>query len=287
MRLGVAGMIPADFTLIDQSLLRKIKELGFSGVGVHLGGEPQSVSTATVEHMRAMFAEQDVTLVQFWGQYQSIISVNEATRQAGIETAQAIVRLGAQLGAQMIGIRPTSLNPKGDWWPHPENFAQATEDRLVQSLQEISAACEIHGIPIALECHVTTTLDSPKSVKRIIERTESQWIKVNLDPVNFIHDLRTAYDSAELINQVFDSLAPYIAAAHIKDVYVEDRHVVHISETIPGDGLFDFDTFFRRFEKLMPAGYGLIEHLPESQISQAATFVSRKLQTLHIPILAG
>ena len=70
----------------------------------------------------------------------------------------------------MIGIRPTSLNPKGDWWPHPENFAQATEDRLVQSLQEISAACEIHGIPIALECHVTTTLDSPKSVKRIIER---------------------------------------------------------------------------------------------------------------------
>ena len=63
--------------------------------------------------------------------------------------------------------------------------------------------------------------------------------------------------------------------------------MVHISETIPGDGLFDFDTFFRRFEELMPDGYGLIEHIPESQISQAAAFVNRKLQALHIPVVAG
>jgi len=90
-----------------------------------------------------------------------------------------------------------------------------------------------------------------------------------------------------LVNDLFDVLDPCIAAAHIKDVYVEDRHVVHISETIPGDGIFDFDTLFRRFEALLPQGYGFIEHLPESQIPQAKVFVVNKLNQLQIPILAG
>jgi sugar phosphate isomerase/epimerase len=106
-----------------------------------------------------------------------------------------------------------------------------------------------------------------------------------MDPINFIRDLETAYDTTALIHELFDGLGPYIAAAHIKDVYVENRHVIHISETIPGDGIFDFDTFFRRFEALLPEGYGFIEHLPESQIPQAQAFVLRKLEQLHIPII--
>src|SRR5262245_36041341 len=161
MRLGVTDMIPGDFSLISRSLGRKTKEVWFSGVGVRLQGDPQSVSEATCRHVRSLLAEQDIALVQFWGAYPSIISPEESTRQTGVSTAQEIIRLAAQLGAQMVGIRPTSLNPRGEWWPHPENFAPATEDRLVQSLREIATACESHGVPISLECHIVSTLSSP------------------------------------------------------------------------------------------------------------------------------
>ena len=132
---------------------------------------------------------------------------------------------------------------------------------------------------------MTSTLNSATSVQRIVEAAQSQWIKVTLDPVNFINDIRSAHHTTDLVNDLYDILGPYIAAAHIKDVYVEDRHVVHISETIPGDGIFDFDTFFRRFEALLPEGYGFIEHLPESQIPQANVYVRQKLKQLNIPIL--
>jgi sugar phosphate isomerase/epimerase len=284
MRLGVTGMIPHRLERIDERIAHKIAALGFTGVGMHLSGDPHEVSAETCHRARDILAERGLGLIQFFGCYPSIISPDETVRREGVRIAQDIVRVGANLGAMMIGIRPTSLNPNGPWWPHPDNFSEATEARLIHSLREISSASERYGVPLALECHVTTTLDSPKSVKRIVEQVGSRWVKVNLDPINFIGDLRTAYNSTALIHDLFDTLGSYIIAAHIKDVCIEDLHVVHISETIPGEGIFDFDTFFQRFEALLPDGYGLIEHLPESQIPQAKDFVMQKLQMLGIAI---
>ena len=285
MRLGVTGMIPGDFNHIDEQLVRRIAELDFSGVGAPLVSDPKTVSPALCQRVRSILAQHGIRLVQFWGWYPSIISPDVSICQAGIRTVQELIRLGADLGTAMVGVRPTSLNPRGPWWPHPGNYEAATEDRLVGSLREIASACEIHGLPISLECHVTTTLNSAESVRRIIERTESKWVKMTMDAINFIDDFHTAYHTTELVNTLYDTLAPYIVAAHVKDVYVEDRHVVHVSEIIPGDGIFDFDTFFRRFEALLPDGYALSEHLPESQIAQAQVYVTQKLKALNIPVM--
>jgi len=285
MRLGVTGMMPGDLAAVDERLARKIAELGFTGVGMHLAGDPKAVSAEICHKASSILAQQGIRVIQFWGNYETIISPDESVRKSGVSTAQEIIRVAADLGADMVGIRPTSLNPRGAWWPHPDNDSPVTEERLIRSLHEIASASEKHGVPIALECHVTSTLNSATSVQRIVEAAQSQWIKVTMDPVNFINDIRSAHHTTELVNDLFDILDPYIATAHIKDVYVEDRHVVHISETIPGDGIFDFDTFFRRFEALLPEGYGFIEHLPESQIPQANVFVTEKLKQLNIPIL--
>ena len=285
MRLGVTGMMPGNLGEVDERLARKIAELDFTGVGMHLAGDPKAVSAESCHKASSILAQQGIRVIQFWGQYDCIISPDESVRKSGVATAQEIIRVAADLGADMVGIRPTSLNPRGAWWPHPDNDSPATEERLIHSLREIASASEKHGVPIALECHVTSTLNNATSVRRIVEAAQSQWIKVNMDPVNFINDIRSAHHTTDLVNDLFDILGPYIAAAHIKDVYVEDRHVVHISETIPGDGIFDFDTFFRCFEALLPEGYGFIEHLPESQIPQANVFVTEKLKQLNIPIL--
>lgn len=284
MRLGVVGMIPGDFSLVDDKLARRISDLGFSGVGAHLVGDPNAVSDAVIEKFKAVLDHYGIRLVQFWGWYPSIITPDDAARQAAVRTVQDIVRLGARFGADMVGVRPTSRHAAHPWWPHPDNFLPATEDLLVASLREIAVVAEAVGVPISLECHVTTTLNSAQSVRRIIERSGSSWVKMNMDPVNFVHDLHSAYHTTDLLNELFDLLGPHIASAHVKDVYVEDRHVVHISETVPGSGILDFDTFFTRFEAALPDGFALIEHLPESLIPQAAAFTMKKLAELNITI---
>ena len=49
-----------------------------------------------------------------------------------------------------------------------------------------------------------------------------------------------------MINHLFDVVGEYCATTHVKDVYLEDRFVVHVAETIPGTGMMDLDTVLLR-----------------------------------------
>jgi len=285
MRIGVAGaIVPRDLKAVDDRLAAKLAELGLTGVGTHFQGDPATLAREELRRARDVFAAHGIAIVQSWGWQQPLVSADETERKQAARTLGHAVRVAAELGAQAVLSGPGSRNPRGPWNPHRDNHSASAEDALVRSLREVSSACEQYGVPIALECHVTSTLDSATRVRRVLDRVDSPWIKVSLDPVNFIGDFATLWDTTPLLDELFDTLGPAIAAAHIKDVYAEDRLVVHISETIPGDGVLDFATFFRRFEKLLPGGYGLVEHLPASLVPQAVANVRGKLIELGLPV---
>lgn len=284
MKLGVAGaIVPRDLDRLDDRAIARIAELGLTGVGTHFQGDPATLPREKLRAARERFAAHGIAIVQSWGWQQPLVSDDEGTRRDAARTLGHAVRVAADLGAGAVLSGPGSRNPRGPWHPHPENQTRGAEDALVRSLTEAARACEEYGVPIALECHVTSTLDSVARVRRVLDRVGSPWIKVSLDPVNFIADFPTLWDTTPLLNDLFDTLGPDIVAAHIKDAYAEDRLVVHISETFPGDGHLDFATFFRRFEALLPGGYGLIEHLPESLVPRAVANVRQMLNDLGVP----
>lgn len=285
MKLGVVGVIPNDFDLVDDARAAQIAALGVTGVGAHVGGNPHDMPPERVRRLRDVLAAHGIRIVQFWGWYPSIVTADESIRKTGVDHARKIVELGTHAGAEMIGIRPTSMSPNGAWSPHRDNFAPETEDRLVRSLGEIAQASEVHGLPLALECHVTTTLNTPATVRRVIDRVGSPWIKVNIDAVNFVKDFADAYDTTALLRDLFAQVGDYAASAHVKDVVVGDDLVVHIDEAIPGRGLMDFDTLLTEFEARLPDGYAFVEHLPEADIPEALAFIRGKLDALQIPIL--
>jgi sugar phosphate isomerase/epimerase len=285
MRLGVAGLVPRELDFVDDRIAGMVAELGFTGVVTHFLGDAETLPAKSLHRVRSILAEHGIRIVQSWGWQQPLVHPDGSVRQAAVRTLRHAVRVAADLGAGMVLTGPGSLNPSGPWWPHPGNHTPEAEDALVRSLREAMPACEAYGVPIALECHVTSVLDTPARVQRVVERVGSGWVKVNLDPVNFIPDLFTAFHHQALVNELFDRLGPHVAAAHVKDFYVEDRHVVHISETVPGDGLFDFDLFLQRYEALSPEHYAIVEHLPESLIPQAARHVRSRLRALSIRVL--
>jgi sugar phosphate isomerase/epimerase len=94
-------------------------------------------------------------------------------------------------------------------------------------------------------------------------------LRYNADPVNFVASFQDAYDTAAVLRRVFEHLGPYIVSAHVKDVCLGDRLVVHINECAPGEGIFDLGTFMRLYEQQLPDGYALIEHLPDAKIPAA------------------
>lgn len=284
MRLGVVGVIPADLMAFGDQEAQAVRALGFSGVAAHISGNPLDATRESLIHLRDVLQANGLRLVQFWGWYPSIVTADKAVRDEGLRAVHKIFEWGAFMGADMVGLRPTSTSPNGPWSPDRGNYQAETRARLVASLRQITPLCEGYGMPAALECHVTTTLDTPQNVRAVLDDVGSPWLKVNLDPVNFVRDLPTAYDTTGLLHDLFDRLGPSIAAAHVKDVLVEDDHVVHIRETPPGNGLMDYATFFRGFEAIQPDGYALIEHLKWEQIPAAAAFVRRTLDALNITI---
>jgi sugar phosphate isomerase/epimerase len=284
VKLGLLGLIQSDLTDVDYNKIRWAAELGFHGLGAHLTVPAVAVSHETALTVKSVIADQGLDFLQLWGPYPCIISADEPTRQAGVAAAREIVKLAALMGVPAAGVRPTSLNPQGDWWPHPDNHTQESEDRFVRSLREILETAADYGTNIILEIHVTTVLDSPQRIKRIIERAGSDRVKLNLDPANFIGDLTTAFNPTPVIEELFDVLGPFTDTVHVKDYYLEDRFIVHISETIPGAGMMDLDTILRRTQALSPDMYAIIEHLPLSQVPQAKRNLTQKIQELGLPL---
>ena len=284
MRFGVLGVIWSDWTDVDYERIAYARDLGFTGMGAHLTVPASTITDDVAANVRECIDSNALELFQLWGPYPTIISEEEEVRRAGVDGARDLVRLAARMGVPGSGVRPTSHNPRGDWWPHPENHSQASEDRLVRSLSEILETAVELGVGIVLEKHATSTLDSAERVKRVIERTDPKHVTVNIDPANFVQDLPTAFDPTPMINEFFDVLGQHCATVHVKDFYLEDRFIVHISETIAGSGMMDIDTVLRRTAGLGPDTYAIVEHLPLGQIAQAKRNLTERAAALGIEV---
>lgn len=284
MKIGVLGWVVGDLTDVNYNKIRWAAELGFHGVGAHLTVPAETISDRTIATVRAVMADQGMVLLQIWPQYPCIISPDESVRRAGVAQAQASVKLAARLGVAGSGVRPTSLNPRGDWWPHPDNHKPETEDRFVKSMFEILDTADDYGVNIILEMHQTTLLRDARTVRRIVERLGSPRVKVNIDPVNFVCDLPTALNPTPMINELFDLLGPFADTVHVKDFYLEDRFVLHISETVVGAGLMDLDTVLRRTQQVLPHGFAIVEHLPANLIPLAKRNLTEKIKALGLPL---
>ncbi len=284
MRFGVLGVIWSDWTDVTHETVAFARELGFKGIGAHLTVPASTVSHEVAANVRASIDGNGLEFLQVWGPYPCIISADEEVRRRGVEGASDIVRLAAGLGVPGSGIRPTSHNPRGDWWPHPENHSQASEDRLVRSIDEVLEVAVPLGVGIVLEKHATSTLDSAQRVKRVIERTDPRHVRVNIDPANFVADLATAFDPTPMVNELFDVLGEHCATVHVKDYALEDRFIVHIDEAIPGTGMMDLDTVLRRTAALGPDSYAIVEHLPLGQIGQAKGHLTERAAALGIEV---
>jgi sugar phosphate isomerase/epimerase len=283
MRFGLLGLIMSDWSDVTYELVAMARELGFRGLGAHLTVPASRITDETAARVRKAVDDNGLEFFQVWGPYPSIVSRDEEVRQRGVEGAREVARLAARMGVPASGVRPTSHNPRGDWWPHPDNHTQETEDTVVRSLSEILDVAVPLGITIVLEKHHISPFDSAERVRRVIERTDPKHVKVNIDPANFVDGIHTAFNAKPMVDHLFDVLGEFCATTHVKDVDLEDRFVVHVAETIPGTGIMDLDTVLLRTAAL-PDGWAIVEHLPVSQIALAKKNLTERAKALGIDI---
>lgn len=281
MRAGIAGLLPADPAAITTEHARRLRALGFTGASV-FSGNPAQVSEAALRHAREVLAGEGIRVAQTNPVYPALVHPDPQQRAEGVRLAQRACHVARVLDAAYLLVRSGSVNPAGNYTPHRENHALATVERLIDSLRQVCLAAEQEGVLAGLECHVITTLDSPRRVREIIEAVGSPALRYNADPVNFVGSFAQAYNSTALVHEIFAELGPYMVSAHVKDVSLGNRLVVHIDECAPGEGIFDLATFLRLYEQHHPEKYALIEHLPDSKVPAAKAHVDALLAQLGI-----
>lgn len=282
MRPGVSGLLPGDPKQITEAHARRIRELGFTGCSVRLP-QPDDIEPAALDRVRALLSDHGVRVAESGATYPALVHPDETARAAAIRQVQTAVRGAKHLDAIYFLIRSGSLNLGGNYWPHRDNHTAQTEARLVDSLRQVCRVAEDEGVTLGMECHVISPLDSPERVRRIIETVGSPALRYNADPVNFVGSFAEAYDTTSLLHRIFDTLGEFIVSAHVKDVCLGNRLVVHIDECAPGEGIFDLATFMRRYEQLRPNGYAMIEHLPDAKIPASKAALDAVLEQVGIP----
>ncbi len=268
MKLATTGLLPADLRQLDDETAQRLRQAGFIGCSCFFP-DPAAPTAGELARLRDTLRRAGVGVAQVNGRYECLVNPDSALRRQGIATLRAAVNVCRHLQGDNLYVRPGSMNPGGHWWPHPDNHAPATIDRLVDSLRQIVPVAEDAGVILAIEGHTVSPLDTAAKVEEVIGRVNSPALKFNCDPVNFVGGVQDVYHPRPLIDTLFDTLGELTWAVHAKDVNIEDRHVVHISEVVMGRGRMDLGYYLQRFQAARPHGYVIIEHLPDNQIPEA------------------
>ena len=284
MLLGVAGLVPGDWKSINGAVLDNVAEHGFKTVQIRVT-DPQSLKDNDVTRLKAMFSGRGFAMPQTVGNYGGkLIAEDESERREEIKFAKRMVNLTARLGSPNTYLRPGSLNPKGGWLPHPQNHSPEVWDRLVDSTKQICRVADNEGIMIAVEGGAVCPVSTPQKMKDLIDEVGSKNLGFNMDPVNFIDSLDTAYDSTSLINEFYELIPDRIVGAHAKDFTVVEGLLTHFEESIidQPESLLDNEALLLGLQKVNPNAHVLVEHLPDDKIPIAAAGIRRVAERVGI-----
>jgi len=284
MKLGVAGLLPSDWRRIDVEACHNVRSAGFRGAQWFIP-RPLDVELGDMRRVQAAFVAADLEICQVNGSYEALVNPDNNLRALGVSGLTALARLGGMLKTPTVYVRPGGLNPRGHWWPHPENHTLATFDRLVDSLKQVCHVAEAEGVILAIEGHVLSPLDSARKVRKLLDAVGSPTLKFNVDPANFIGSVADTHDTRRVLTDLFDLLGDDTVAAHAKDVALGETLVLHIDEVLLGSGTLDYPLFLRRFEHFCPDGYILIEHLPDEKVPLARAALVAVSERAGIPLV--
>jgi sugar phosphate isomerase/epimerase len=275
LSLGVAnGLVPIDPGAVNSVMATKLQKLGISRVVTHFAPPPEVVRGEVARRVRSELREHGIRVVQASGYNPNMIDPDRSTRHDALGRLRAALYAARDLGAQMVISGCGSMDPSFFYGPDPRNRDERTKDRLVDFLQNAVSCCEETGVPIALEPHVLTTLCKGAVIREVIERVGSEFVRCNFDPTNLLGDLDSVFGSAAYMERLWDEVAPYwMGTAHLKDIVVESKLVLHIREVPPGEGVLDLDTFFRLCKRFAPGGAVIVEHLNKRETISALRVV--------------
>lgn len=233
---------------------------------------PSESPPALVDEFLAAARENDIVISEV-GAWSNPIDPDPVKAKAAIAHCQERLRWAERIGARSCVNIVGSRNPAKWDGPHPENFSDATFERIVLSTREIVDAVQPQRTFYTLETMPWIFPSGPDEYLALLNAIDRPGVAVHLDPVNMINSPVRAYKNGAFIRECFAKLGPRIKSCHAKDIILREQLTVHLDECRPGTGMLDYRVFLEELARLDADIPLCLEHLPAEEYPLAAEYI--------------
>lgn len=270
---GVAPMkLSADMRLREgetwDALARRATRLGFGAIALPFG--PQW-SDADLLAIRQALDECRVQLVELACSC-NFLTPSDDTARANLELLCRALAAGSLLNCDHVVTFAGSRDPDPAraLAPHPDNWADATWDLLINRIWTVLDAAEDLGVRLCFEPHPSTTLNSLDSLAELMADAASVRVRVALDPAAVFTPAGAA-DTKRALAEIFATLADTIAVARATDVAVVQAGEAPRCEPAPvGQGILDYEIYLKLLNALELDTPLVVGHQPTDAALRAA-----------------
>ena len=296
------GIFTGYFPYGLEETAKKIRGLGFNTVQLDLHFKDIDLSAGQItreksKKVRDCFRAHDLPVCCVSG-YTNIIHPDKDERARRVGYLKEIIRNARGFGSPYVISETGTYNAESDWVAHPRNKTEEGFEECRKVIADLAQTAYDHGATFLLETYVNNVVGSVEETVRMFAQVEHPGLGLLMDPTNYFetHNI-DAMD--KILNQVFDTLEDKIRIAHAKDVKrsgvdKSEKHadigdadaleshtfrgVGEIELPAPGLGSLNYDLYLKRLSRRHPNIPVIIEHLEESDVPRAKTFLDGRLQ---------
>ncbi|MEW5976898.1 MAG: sugar phosphate isomerase/epimerase [Acidobacteriota bacterium] len=217
-----------------------------------------------IRSIASAFSKRGVVIAEV-GRWVNLLDSDPARRAQNLKIVSDGLALAEDVGALGCVDIAGSFNPTVWYGPHPENLSQNFFDAAVENARKIIDAVKPRRAKFSYEMMGWSLPDSPDSCLEMLKAVDRAAFAVHLDPCNLVNSPRRFYRNADLVNECFDRLGPWIVSCHAKDLTWDVEMNIHFREVRPGAGSMDYRIYLRRLASLPHRPPLMLEHLPNSE----------------------
>jgi sugar phosphate isomerase/epimerase len=206
------------------------------------------------------FAKHDVVIAEV-GRWCNLMDADQRKRAANLKTVTEGLALAEAVGARCCVDIAGSFNPTIWYGPHPKNLSQEFFDLAVENARKIIDSVRPARAKFCYEMMGWALPDGAEAYLRLIKAVDRPAFGVHLDPCNAVNSPERFYRNADLLNECFDKLGPWIVSCHAKDLAWDVEMNVHFREVTLGAGSLDYTTYLKRLAALPGDVPLMIEHM--------------------------
>lgn len=215
------------------------------------------ITTGLAYHIGREFSKRDIQIAVL-GCYINPIDENKEMLNKQLERFCEHIRFAKDFGASIIGTETGNKKSADDF------------NTLVSSVARLVEEAEKFGVFVGIEGVHCNTIDSPQTMKKLVDIISSNNLQVIFDPVNYLN-YENYKEQDRIISDSFELFGDKIQIIHAKDFTIKNNSLKNVQI---GKGMLNYDLIKQYLNDKKPYINVLMEGAEINRIKEMREFLS-------------